>query len=331
MKKISLAIFGLAVVALVALFPSSSLSGNEAAEAETIVLSSSNTIVLNSEVNGESVGAVISKAKTLVGKQSSGLKNKLGVGKKCNLKLFLNTPGGSVQSGLELDEALNGMGCQVDTITLFAASMGFQIAQNLGERLILKNGVLMSHRAKGGFEGEFGGQAPSQIESRFALWKSRLDELDSKTVARTGGKQTMASYQKQYASEMWLTGQQSVDQGYADRVIKVRCDSSLDGTTKREEQVFIFRVTYELDNCPINTGPMNAKLGFATNRGKIMDYEDFVQSGGEFGTACLLEGVTNKDKLCALDTSLTVEKIKEGRMKFFAQYEGKKNKVIPMY
>ena len=243
MKKVKLVIFGLVVAALAVLFPPSSLSGNDVSEPETVVLSDSNMVVLNSEVNGESVGAVTSKAKALVAKQMGGLKGKLGMGKKCNIKLFLNTPGGSVQSGLELDEALTGMGCQVDTITLFAASTGFQIAQNLGERLILKNGVLMSHRAKGGFEGEFGGQAPSQIESRFALWKSRLDELDAKTVSRTKGKQTMASYQKQYASEMWLTGQQSVDQGYADRVVKVKCDSSLDGTTKHEEQVFIFRVT----------------------------------------------------------------------------------------
>lgn len=328
MEKIKLAILGLTVAALVALFPFSSLSSEDASD--TVVLSKDNTIVLNSEVTSESVGEIIAKAKVLTAEQT-GVKTKFGIGKKCNLKLFLNTPGGSIQSGLELVEALSGIGCQVDTITLFAASMGFQIAQNLGDRLILKNGVLMSHRARGSFEGEFGGENPSQIDSRYALWKSRMDEMDNQTVSRTKGKQTLASYQRQYASEMWLTGKQSVDQGYADKVVKVKCDSTLSGTTSHEAQVMIFHVTYELDNCPINTGPMNVQIGFATNKGKTMTTAAFLKAGGEFGPGCLAESVSNKDKLCALDTSLNMEKVKELKSKFVDQFENKKNKIVPMY
>jgi ATP-dependent protease ClpP protease subunit len=45
--------------------------------------------------------------------------------------LFLNTPGGSIQTGLEIIESLKGLDRPVSTVTLFAASMGFQIAQNL--------------------------------------------------------------------------------------------------------------------------------------------------------------------------------------------------------
>lgn len=328
MKKVKFAVFGLVILALATILPTSHLSGDET---ETIVLSKNNTIVLNSEVNGESVGSVISKAKSLENEVNLGLRNRFRMGEKKPLYLFLNTPGGSIQSGLEMIEALNGMGRKVNTITLFAASMGFQIAQNLGDRLILKNGVLMSHRAKGGFEGEFGGQSPSQVENRQALWKSRLDELDAQTVSRTGGKQTMASYQKQYASEMWLTGQQSVTQGYADKIVMVKCDASLTGTTSHEEMVFIFRATYELDNCPINTSPMNVQIGFATNKGKMMNSDEFVKAGGEFGPSCLTESASNKDKLCALDTSLNMEKVRELKVKFVDQYEGKKNKIVPMY
>lgn len=326
MKKINLVVLGIISVALITLFPLSSLSGNESSD--TVILSRDNTIVLNSEVNGESVSSVISKAKSLDG---NVIKNKLGLGDKRPMYLFLNTPGGSIQAGLEMIEALHGMDRPVNTVTLFAASMGFQIAQNLGDRLILKNGVLMSHRARGAFEGEFGGQAPSQIESRYTLWKSRLDELDAITVSRTKGKQTIASYQNQYSSEMWLTGQQSVDRGYADRVVKVKCDSSLSGTTVHEVQTFIGNVKYELDNCPINTSPTNIQVGFFTNKGKLMYSTDFINAGGEFGPTCLTESVTNKDKLCALDTSLNMEKIRELKTKFSDQYEDKKSKVIPMY
>lgn len=320
------------LVALGVLLLPLSVSKNESTNNETVVLTSENVIVLNSQVDGESTSAVISKAKELDSGLASGLKGKLGLSSGKPLFLFLNTPGGSIQSGLEMVEALRGLGRPVHTITLFAASMGFQIAQNLDTRYIIKNGVLMSHRAKGGFEGEFGGQSPSQIESRYALWKSRLDELDEQTAKRTSGKKTLAQYQQQYASEMWLTGAQSVAQGYADKVVQVKCDKSLSGTSTKEAMVFgLIKVQYDLDNCPLNTSPMNVRLGFATNRGNYMDVEEFLTKGGQFGPSCLTEGVNNKDRLCALDTSLNMEKVKELKVRFVNQYTEKMRQVVDMY
>lgn len=303
--------------------PSSSLSSTT----DTIVLSASNTLTLNEQVDGESVSKIIAEAKTLDGKLSGVSETVAG---KKPLYLFLNTPGGSIQAGLEMIEALKGLDRKVNTITLFAASMGFQIAQNLDDRLIIKSGVLMSHRARGGFEGEFGGQAPSQIDSRYALWIERLNELDMVTVTRTAGKQTLESYQKQYASEMWLTGQQSVAQGYADRVVNVKCDASLVGTTKHKAEIFIFKVSYELDKCPLNTSPLNVKIGFGTNKGEYMDADAFLEKGGRFGHECLTDTV-NKDRLCALDTSLNMEKVRELQVQFRSQFESKKNKVVSMF
>lgn len=322
--KTNKVLIGLMALIVWALYPVKSMSQ----ENDSLTLSKNNVLVLNAVVDGESVGKLISQAKELDAKLS-GLKEK-ACGKK-HLILFLNTPGGSIQTGLELIEALKGLGRPVDTITLFAASMGFQIAQNMDTRYIIKNGVLMSHRAKGGFEGEFGGQAPSQIESRYALWKSRLDELDAKTVSRTAGKKTLESYQKQYSTEMWLTGNQSVEQGYADKVVSVKCDSSLKGSTTHELLLFgMFRVSYELDNCPINTSPQNVQIGFTTTKGKYMNDTEFAIAGGSFGASCLTESATNKDKLCALDTSLNMEKIRELKVEFLSQYANKQNKVVDM-
>lgn len=321
---------GLLLVLLV-MVPATVSMSKETAKAGTVTLTADNLIILNSEVDGESTAKVISKVKELDAKLSGSLKKKLSGGSDAPLYLFLNTPGGSIQAGLEMIEAIKGTGRNVHTITLFAASMGFQIAQNLDRRIIIKNGVLMSHRAKGGFEGEFGGQAPSQIDSRYALWKSRLDELDAQTVSRTGGKQTMASYQKQYASEMWLTGQQSVDQGYADEVMSVKCDPSLSGTSTHELLYMgVIPVQYELDNCPLNTSPMNIKVGFITNKG-VMNSDEFIAKGGEFGPHCLIDSATAKDKLCALDTSMSLQKIGELKDKFFQSYLSKMRQVVDMY
>jgi ATP-dependent Clp protease, protease subunit len=229
-------------------------SAGKDTKSETVVLSKSNTIVLSGEVNAENASAVISQAKALGNVRSR-------FGKEKPLYLFLNTPGGSIQTGLEIIESLNGLDRPISTVTLFAASMGFQIAQNLGPRLILKNGVLMSHRASGQFSGNFGGQNPSQIDSRYGLWLSRLKELDEQTVSRTKGKQTLESYQKAYADELWLTGAQSVAGGYADEIVTVRCDSSLDGVTTHAVSFLGINIYYDLDNCPLNTSPMNVRIG----------------------------------------------------------------------
>jgi ATP-dependent Clp protease protease subunit len=234
------------VIAGIFLFPFAKVSG--VPKEEVVVLTDSNTVVLTGVIEGESVAKVIVKVKEL---------NQLHfVGSK-PIYLFLNTPGGEIQTGLEMLEALHGSKRPVNTVTLFAASMGFQTVQNLGERLILKNGVMMSHRAAGRFEGYFGGPFPSQVEGRYRFWLSRLDGMDKQTVSRTNGKQTLESYQKAYADELWLTGGQSVNGGYSDRVVTARCDSSLDGVTTHSLDFLGVQISYDLDNCPLNTSPMN--------------------------------------------------------------------------
>jgi len=249
---------GLVLAFLLALVPASSLSSANGDNKEVIVLTASNTIVLNNEVNGESVSKVISQAKKL-DNGLGGIKER--VSGKAPLYLFLNTPGGSIQAGLELIEAINGLEHKVNTITLFAASMGWQIAQNLGDRLILKNGVLMSHHAAGEFQGSFGGVSPSQVDSRYQLWLDRVRELDEQTVKRTNGKQTYKSYTEAYDHEMWLTGTKAVAGGYADKIVTVKCDSTLNGTSDHQASFMGIPINYELDNCPINTSPQNIKVG----------------------------------------------------------------------
>lgn len=251
--KLNKIVLGLLIVAAVVAIPLQ-ISASAPNDDKNIVLTKDNLMILNSQVDGESVGALILKAKEL----DNNLSGKLH--KKTPLYLFLNTPGGSIQSGLEFIEAMNGLGRPVNTVTLFAASMGFQIAQNLGERLILKNGILMSHHANGQIQGDFGGVS-TQMDSRYKLWLDRIRELDEQTVKRTNGKQTYESYTKQYDHEMWDTGTKSVQEGYADKIVSVRCDKSLQGTTTHRAVFLGMSISYELDNCPINTKPLNVQVG----------------------------------------------------------------------
>jgi ATP-dependent Clp protease protease subunit len=282
-KLISLVLVFLAIV----LIPNQSVSKDNGPE--SVVLTSKNLLVLNGEVNGDSVGAVMAKAKELDAANAGFLH------KKEPFYLFLNTPGGEIQSGLELIEAMNGLGRPVHTVTIFAASMGFQIAQNLSDRLILKNGTLMSHHAAGEFSGQFGGQKAS-MDSRYEFWLDRVRELDEQTVKRTNGKQTYDSYTKRYDHEVWLTGTKSVAEGYADRIVLVKCDSSLAGATTHHLAFFGMDISYDIDNCPLNGSPMNIKI---------------VGPGGK--------------------TILTSNEETETKNRFVDSYEKKARTVIPMY
>src|SRR5690606_3008535 len=182
-----------------------------AAEKEELVLSSDNTLVLDDAFSGDVTVKLMEKATQMDSTLKSGYP----------MYLFLYTPGGSIQAGLELFEFLQGLNRPVHTVTLFAASMGFQTVQHLGERYIVKYGVLMSHKARGSFDGEFGGGI-SQLDSRYGLWLRRIQLMDAQTVERTGGKQTVKSYTDAYTPELWLNGEEAVEKGYADKVVTIK-------------------------------------------------------------------------------------------------------------
>ncbi len=259
--KMNKILLGLLIVTTVVAVPGALASKGK--ENQTITLTSENTLVLNSEVNGDSVGALIVKAREL----DAALGDNLVTANK-PLYLYLNTPGGSVQSGLELIEALKGLKRPVHTVTAFAASMGFQIVENLSNRYVLESGIMMSHRAAGEFSGSFGGTTPSQLDQRVRIFTQITKELDEQTVKRTNGKQTLESYQKSYNSELWMTGRESINRGYSDSMVLVKCDKSLAGTTTHHLEFLGADISYDLDNCPINTAPLNVKVGSSTGVSK---------------------------------------------------------------
>ena len=328
MKKSVKYVLGALIVGAISLLPMGVASKSNQPEKNVITLSKNNLVVLNDVVTGESVATLMQQAKEIDAKPSV-------VGHFLRRKppgpiyLYLFTPGGSIQAGLELLEGLKGLRRPVNTITAFSASMGFQIAQNLGERDILQSGVMMSHMAAGGAEGYFNGTEASQLRRRLGLWESRIKEMDEHTVARTNGKQTMESYLKAYSPELWLTGTQSVDQGYADKIVAVRCDESLNGYSGHQAMTMFGPINYDLSDCPLNTTPINVRMSIFTNKG-LLTFEQFTSQGGGFGAACLQYAVLDNTKVCAADTGLTLEKIVELKKKFLDRFTNIKDHVVPM-
>lgn len=261
---------------LIGIFMCLALSFQVHAQQE-LVLSADNTLILDEAFNGESVVKLMEQAS----KMDSSLKSGYPI------YLFLYTPGGSIQAGVELFEFLSGLNRPVHTVTLFAASMGFQTVQHLGTRYIVKYGVLMSHKARGVFSGEFGGEL-SQLDSRYGLWVRRIKLMDEQTVKRTNGKQTMKSYTASYTPELWLNGEEAVKSGYADKVAVVRCDKSLETTRTVVEDYGFIKLILEFSNCPMKTYPVKVEVELATNKG-FMKLSEFVQKNGQFGDRCFKE------------------------------------------
>ena len=121
----------------------------------------------------------------------------------------------------------------------------------------------MSHRARGGFYGEFGGDN-SQLDSRYNFWLRKIDSLDAHTVKRTKGKTTLKSYQAMYENEYWCSGEECVKHGFADEVANVSCDDSLLGTNAEIDRFMWMGRNIELkvirSRCPLITGVIDVKV-----------------------------------------------------------------------
>lgn len=225
--------------------------GASAFAADSVVLTKDNTIFINDEFDGHSVAQIAQKARDLDSRTDSS----------DPIYLVINSPGGSIEDGLELIENLHNLKRPVATINLFSASMGFQTAQALGPRYMTDNGVLMAHRASGGFWG----QMPGSLGVRYAFYLKRVQKLDSAAVKRSGGKLTTASWASLIQDEYYCAGQDCVEQGLADKVVAPSCDKSLVGTTtvsvlQKLIQGLVIEVTADYDNCPLNTNVLKYVL-----------------------------------------------------------------------
>lgn len=288
-------------------------------ELPVLKLTKDNTAVLFGVVDSQSVSNVMQQIQKLDSSLKSGYP----------INLVLYTPGGSIQDGLELIEYLKSVNRPINTVTVFAASMGFQLAQNLGKRYILQNGVLMSHKAAGGFEGEFG-DGNSQIDSRYGLWMERVREMDQQTVSRTGGKQTLKSYRDAYQNELWLTGTKAVSGGYADTVVSAACDKSLAGTRQEHIEIMGFGINIVYSECPLNTNPLSFEVELPTNKG-IMKHSEFLAKGGVFIKDNREVGGYGSPDLYCTDPSMDMSTLKKSMAEIRKEVIARQRKIVKGY
>ena len=167
------------------------------------------------------------------------------------INVVLYTPGGSVSAGQRFFDTLNALDCTFDTITIFAASMGYQTVQNLKGRYIIPSGILMSHRA---FVRGIGGEIGGELDSIIALLKQNIKELNIVAANRAGI--TLEKYEEDISDELWMTANQAVESKHADEVILVKCGKTLSGTKVDTVANLFGRFEVEFSQCPLVTAPL---------------------------------------------------------------------------
>lgn len=251
MKRLFMTIIGLLLASSLAVAADQADAGKTASTPSKVgepVLTKDNQVTINGPFYSETTANLAVKIKELDSRTESS----------DPIYLVINSPGGYIDAGLELIEIGKNTRRPIKTISMFAASMGFQTVQGLGERLITRDGTLMSHKARGGFYGEF----PGQLDSRYAYYLKRVTRMNEQAVKRTNGKHTLQSYNNLIENEYWCDGQDCVDQGFADRVVAPSCDKSLEGSHRVVEDKFFYmgfliEFVSDYDNCPINTNALS--------------------------------------------------------------------------
>lgn len=248
----------------------------------TLVLEARNTVVLRGPVTIDSV------AKTMLELKAASRR----LDKSTPIYLVLDTPGGSVSDGLDLIDFANALPQKIHTVTLFAASMGFQIAQNLDRRYIIRSGTLMSHRAA---LGGLGGQMKGELESRYRMLRRWVDYLDYQAAKRM--EMDVKAYEAMIVNEYWVHGYDAVQEKAADEQVLVRCGESLNGTDKVTFQTLFGSISATISKCPLVKGAIDVDASEILNKDEAkratdiltMSFEDkrsFVReyiSTGKFG------------------------------------------------
>ncbi len=164
-------------------------------------------IMLSGEVNDTTASLVVAQLLYLEGQDPEK-----------DISLYINSPGGSITSGMAIYDTMQYVKCDVSTICIgMAASMGaFLLAAGAkGKRFALPNSEIMIHQPLGGTQGQ---ATDIRIHAdRIIRMKNNLNQILSE---RTG--QTLATIEHDTERDNFMSADEACKYGLIDKVITNR-------------------------------------------------------------------------------------------------------------
>jgi ATP-dependent Clp protease protease subunit len=137
---------------------------------------------------------------------------------KKDIKLYLNTPGGSVTAGLAIYDTMQYVKAPVSTICVgMAASMGAVLlaAGHKGKRFALPNAEIMLHQVMGGVEGQ---AVEIEITAKHIIKiKDKINQILAKHTS-----QKIEKIEKDTDRDFYLNSQEAKEYGIIDDIIKTK-------------------------------------------------------------------------------------------------------------
>lgn len=164
-------------------------------------------IILSDEVNDTTASLVVAQLLYLESQDPDK-----------DINLYINSPGGSVTSGLAIYDTMNFVKCDVSTTCIgMAASMGaFLLSSGAkGKRFALPNSEIMIHQPLGGAQGQ-----ASDIKIHAEHILRTRDNLNAILAKNTGKPLDVIAMDTE--RDNFMTAQQAADYGLIDSVIEHR-------------------------------------------------------------------------------------------------------------
>lgn len=136
--------------------------------------------------------------------------------KEKDIKLYVNTPGGSVTAGLAIYDTMQYIKPDVSTICVgLAASMGAVLLSGgaKGKRFALPNAEILIHQVMGGAEGQ---AADIKIRAEHIL---RIRDRLNKILALHTG-QSLSKIEHDTDRDRFMTAEEAKEYGLIDKIIK---------------------------------------------------------------------------------------------------------------
>jgi len=164
-------------------------------------------IMLNDEVNDTTAGLVVAQLLYLE-----------GIDPDKDVSLYINSPGGSITSGMAIYDTMNFIKCDVSTNCIgLAASMGAFLlsAGTKGKRFATPNAQIMIHQPSSGAQGQI---TDMQIRTN---WLLKTKEKMNRLMAEHTG-QPIEVVTMDTERDNFMDAQEAVDYGLIDKIIAKR-------------------------------------------------------------------------------------------------------------